>query len=270
VRRPLVLVRGGGDLASGVAARLFRSGFGVVVVEAARPLAVRRLVSFAEAVYVGQVEIEGIRGRLAADPAAAVDIWREGVVPVLVDAAAECRFHLRPVALIDGRMLKGAAENQIAYAPLVVGLGPGFTAGRDCHALVETNRGHHMGRVFWEGSAQPDTGVPELVAGYGVERVLRAPASGVIHSHAVLGTLIGRGQLIAEVGGAALRAPFAGALRGLMHDGSAVQEGTKIGDLDPRGLTEYCFQISDKSLAVGGGVLEALLSRAMIRRALGA
>lgn len=248
---------------------MFRSGFAVVVLETRMPLAVRRLVSFAEAVYAGGIEIEGVRGRLADDVPMAEEILDAGEVPVLVDPEAESRPGLHPMALIDGRMRKLTAENQMAYASLVIGLGPGFTAGVNCHAVVETNRGHHMGRVFWEGGAQPDTGVPEPVAGYAVQRVLRAPASGVLQSHAALGTLIDRGELIARVDGTALHAPFPGALRGLIHDGSEVQEGAKIGDLDPRGLAEYCFQISDKSLAVGGGVLEALLSQPMIRRALG-
>ncbi len=266
---PLVLIRGGGDLASGVAVRLHRSGFGVVVLEIRRPQAVRRLVAFAEAVYARRKEIEGVRSQLAEDVSKVREILAAGEVPVLVDPEAECRAGLRPEALIDGRMLKAPVEDQSGYAPLVIGLGPGFTAGLDCHAVVETNRGHHMGRVFWQGSAQPDTGVPEPVAGYDVERVLRAPANGVLRSYVELGTLIEEGQLIAEVEGMPLRAPFSGALRGLIHDGSEVRMGAKVGDLDPRGLIEYCYQISDKSLAVGGGVLEALLSRAMIRRALG-
>jgi xanthine dehydrogenase accessory factor len=257
-------------LASGVAVRLHRSGFGVVVLETPRPLAVRRLVAFAEAVYAGEKEIEGVRGRLVEDVSMAREVMAAGEVPVLVDPEAACRADLQPAALIDGRMLKVPVEDQSGHAPLVIGLGPGFTAGVDCHAVVETNRGHHMGRVYWEGSAQPDTGVPEAVDGYDVERVLRAPASGVLRSHAKLGTLIEKGQLIADVEGVPLPAPFPGALRGLLHDGSQVRIGAKVGDLDPRGLIEYCGQISDKSLAVGGGVLEALLSRAVIRHALGA
>jgi xanthine dehydrogenase accessory factor len=265
---PLILLRGGGDLASGVAVRLTRCGFAVVVLEIPVPLAVRRLVSFAEAVYAGEIEVEGVRGKRTEDAGAARRILMSGAVPVLVDPGADIRHKLEPDALVDGRMLKTGVETQIGYAPLVVGLGPGFEAGENCHAVVETNRGHRLGRVYWEGRAEADTGVPEPVAGYAVERVLRAPGSGIIRSRTELGALIDQGEVIAEVGGSQLEAPFSGALRGLIHDGVIVEAGEKIGDLDPRGAPEFCYQISDKALAVGGGVLEALLSRRSIRTGL--
>lgn len=268
--RPLILIRGGGDLATGVGVRLSRCGFAVVVLEIREPLAVRRLVSFAEAVYAGEIDVEGVIGRRAEDVGAAKRILLGGEVAVLVDPDAEARHVLEPSVLVDGRMLKEAVEPQMGYAPMVVGLGPGFEVGVNCHAVVETNRGHRLGRVFWEGGAEEDTGVPEPVAGYAVDRVLRAPARGVIRSRARLGTLIDQGEVIAEVGGSPLRAAFRGALRGLIHDGLRVEAGEKVGDLDPRGVVEYCYQVSDKALAVGGGVLEALLSRPSIRAGLGA
>jgi xanthine dehydrogenase accessory factor len=267
--RPLILIRGGGDLASGVGVRLNRCGFAVAVLEIPQPLAVRRLVAFAEAVYAGEIDVEGVRGRKAEDLGAARRILGEGDVPILVDPGAGTRHQLNPDAIVDGRMLKQNVGSQMVTAPLIVGLGPGFEVGVNCHAVVETNRGHRMGRVFWEGRAQRDTGVPEPVAGYAVERVLRAPASGLIISRVALGTVVAQGEVIAEVGGVPLEAAFEGALRGLMHDGLSVEEGEKIGDLDPRGVVEYCYQVSDKALAVGGGVLEALLSQASIRAALG-
>ena len=266
--RPLVLIRGGGDLATGVAARLYRAGFAVLVTEIARPLAIRRLVALAEAVYAGEVRIEDLRGLLVNDAGAGAGALAAGVIPVVIDPTAEARKALQPAALIDGRMLKAQSELGMEAAPLVIGLGPGFTAGENCHAAVETNRGHRMGRVIWDGSTQPDTAVPEAVAGLDVERVLRAPVAGVIHARCGLGTVVKKGERIADIGEAMLRAPFGGVLRGLMHDDLEVEAGAKIGDLDPRGDPGPCFEISDKALAVGGGVLEALLSRPEIRRLL--
>jgi xanthine dehydrogenase accessory factor len=267
---PLVLLRGGGDLATGVAARLWRSGFWVVVTEIAQPLAVRRLVSLAEAVYEGEVVVEDLRGQLAEQASAAHEILVQGSIPVLVDPSAESRHELAAMAIVDARMLKSAPSLSIDSASLMVGLGPGFTAGTDVHAVVETNRGHRMGRAFWEGIAQSDTGVPDAVNGQDVDRVLRAPSAGMFEPLTELGTLIASGASLAEIDGAALIAPFDGALRGLLHGGIEVDAGAKVGDLDPRGDLSICDQISDKSLAVGGGVLEALLSRRTIREQLAA
>jgi xanthine dehydrogenase accessory factor len=267
--RPVVILRGGGDVATGVAARLHRCGFAVVVLEIDRPLAVRRLVALAEAIYADEVEVEGMKGRKVGRVEEIAEAHAAGYVPVMVDPLAECREALAPVALVDARMRKVAPEIGMQAAPLVIGLGPGFEAGVNCHAVVETQRGHHMGRVFWKGSATPDTRVPEAFEGVDVGRVLRAPAEGVLHAEAGLGDVVRRGQILARVESTEVRAPFDGALRGLIHDGLPVWRGDKIGDLDPRKSPAYCREISDKSLAVGGGVLEALLSKAEIRRRLG-
>jgi len=269
MRKPIILVRGGGDLGTGVAARLWRGGFAVLVTEIDRPLAVRRLVALAEAVYAGSVTIEDLRGVRVETPTEAMRALEGGSIPVLIDPGANMRSHVRLDALVDARMTKAPPDLGLDAAPLVIGLGPGFTAEKDCHAIVETNRGHTMGRVFWRGGAATDTRVPEPVGGVDVDRVLRAPGDGMIRALADLGSVVRRGQVIAEVDGTSLQAPFDGALRGLLHDGLIVKKGTKIGDLDPRADPAYCRLISDKSLAVGGGVLEALLSRREIRRALG-
>jgi xanthine dehydrogenase accessory factor len=263
------MIRGGGDLATGVAARLHRCGFDVVVLEIEKPLAVRRLVSLAEAVYSGEVDIEELQGRRIESVAFVESALEEGVIPILVDPLAESRHQLEPVVLVDGRMRKTAPEIGMEAAQLVIGLGPGFTVGHDCHAVVETNRGHHMGRVYWEGSAEPDTTIPEGVANYNLDRVLRSPAAGMFEGKMKLGSIVSEGEVIAVVNGVPLQAPFPGALRGLLHNGLDVETGTKVGDLDPRGEASYCYQISDKSLAVGGGVLEAILSRHEIRALLG-
>lgn len=267
---PAVLLRGGGDLATGVGARLHRSGFNIVVLEVAKPLAVRRLVAFAEAVYRGWTEVEGLEARLVEGVEGIGELYEAGKIPVLVDPEAKIQRQMDFSAIVDARMRKKPSGGSAASSPFLVGLGPGFEAGRDCHAVVETNRGHHMGRVIWEGSAEPDTGVPEPVQGYSVDRVLRAPVSGELRDGLELGMVVGEGQVIARIGEDPLRAPFSGALRGLLHDGLWVETGMKVGDLDPRAEPSYCFQISDKALAVGGGVLEALLSQAEIRRQFGA
>jgi xanthine dehydrogenase accessory factor len=261
----LVLVRGGGDLASGVVYRLHRAGFPGVVTELPHPLAVRRAVAFGEAVYAGQVTVEGIVGRRVPDAAAARDALHGGEVAVLVDREGQSLKTLKPEIVVDARLAKVNLGTTMQDAPLVIGLGPGFTAGMDCHAVVETKRGHTLGRVFWQGSAAPDTRMPEGVAGRAGERVLRAPVGGRVVGRKQIGDQIAEGEIIAEIvadgegTGALLTAPFNGVLRGLIHPATPVTAGMKVGDLDPRGEREYCFSISDKALAVGGGVLEAVL-----------
>ncbi len=256
----LVLIKGAGDLASGVAARLHRCGFPVVMTELAEPLMVRRTVSFGEAVYAGQVEIEAITARHVADVPAARAALAEGVIPVLVDPETTCRHDLRPVVLVDAILAKRNLGTRITDAPLVVALGPGFTAGEDCHAVIETSRGHWLGRVIRQGGALPDTGVPGEIAGVRSGRVLRAPVSGTFMAHAAIGDRIVVGQLVATVDGRELRTGIAGILRGIVRSGLAVSQGLKVGDIDPRAQVEHCFTISDKSYAIAGGVLEAILS----------
>jgi xanthine dehydrogenase accessory factor len=266
---PLVVIRGGGDLATGVAARLARAGFAVAVTELHQPLVIRRTVALAEAVYRGETDVEDLTARRVGSPARARDEIARGIVPVLIDAEAESLSELRPVALVDARMRKQPNELGCRAAALVVGLGPGFIAGEDCHAVVETRRGHRMGRVIWKGPAEADTGSPEALGSQAGRRVLRAPAEGRVDPREEIGARLAEGQLVAEVAGYEVRAPFAGVLRGLIHPEIPVTMGMKIGDVDPRGEVAYCWEISDKSLAIGGGVLEALLSRRDIRRSLG-
>jgi xanthine dehydrogenase accessory factor len=269
----IIIVRGGGDLASGVAVRLRRAGLKLLIVELPQPLAVRRLVSFSEAVYTGTIEVEGVVGRCVATLPAALDVMDCGQIPVMVDPHLQVLQALGNMqagpevgALIDGRMTKRPPELGKQVAPLVIGLGPGFIAGENCHAVVETNRGHNLGRVLWHGSAEADTGIPESVSSRRSERVLRAPADGTLVVHAEIGEHLEAGQVVAEVGGIAIVAPFKGVLRGLLRAGTPVVRNLKMGDLDPRDNPAYCTLVSDKSLAVGGGVLEAILSRPEMRR----
>jgi xanthine dehydrogenase accessory factor len=256
----LAVVRGGGDLGTGVAHRLARSGFTVMVTELAQPLAVRRAVSFAEAVYAGQITVEGITARLADDPMLGMAFTAVGEVPVIVDLADDVIGRMRPAVVVDARLAKRNLGSRREDAPLVIGLGPGFTANQDCHAVVETNRGHNLGRVYWEGSAEADTGLPEAVLGQSGQRVLRAPAEGTFQGHTAIGQAAQPGDVLARVDGQPIVAPFAGVVRGLLHDGVPVMAGMKVGDLDPRGVREYCFLISDKARSIGGGVLEAVLT----------
>jgi xanthine dehydrogenase accessory factor len=266
---PLVLIRGGGDLATGVAARLHRAGFAVVVTELHQPLVLRRTVALAEAVFRGETSVEDLTGRRVGSPARALEEAQRGIIPVLIDPECDSLEELRPVALVDARMRKLPNELGLGAAGLVVGLGPGFVAGEDCHAVVETKRGHRLGRVLWNGPAEADTRVPEAVEGHAARRVLRAPADGAVDTQHDIGALLTEGQVVARVGGVEVRAPFDGVLRGLIHPGLSVPAGTKIGDVDPRGEVSTCLEISDKALAVGGGVLEALLAQRVIRRRLG-
>jgi xanthine dehydrogenase accessory factor len=262
-----VCIRGGGDLASGVAARLVRAGFPVMVLELPEPLVIRRAVAFAEAVYAGEVTIEDLTGRRVDDTDEALVEALGGRVAVLIDPAGASIGALGPAVVVDARILKvNPGDLGLELAPLVVALGPGYTAGVDCHAVIETMRGHHLGRVLWQGAAQPNTGVPGAIGGRTSERVLRAPAAGKVQGRAQIGDRVAAGQAVATVGGAPVVSPFDGVLRGLLHDGVAVAVGYKIGDVDPRGVREHCFTISDKALAVGGGVLEAILAAPQIRR----
>ncbi|MCX6550667.1 MAG: selenium-dependent molybdenum cofactor biosynthesis protein YqeB [Acidobacteria bacterium] len=256
-----VVLRGGGDLATGVALRLYRAGLIVIITELARPLAVRRTVCFSEAVYEGSWTVEGFTATRTATLADAIALADAGGIPVLVAPSLVSLFARSIDVLVDARLIKQAPETDRSVAPLVIGLGPGFIAGHDCHAVVETMRGHTLGRVYWSGSALPDTATPEGDP----RRVLRAPADGEVVPHAEIGDTVGPDQVVAHVGGESVACPFGGILRGLIRPGAVVSRGTKIGDIDPRGSRDHCFLVSDKALAIGGGVLEAILTRASLR-----
>lgn len=252
----VAVVKGAGDLATGVAFRLFKYGIKVIMTEIRQPLAVRRTVSFAEAVYSGSVTVEGVTARLADTVPHALDLLEKGIIPVLVDPEAAVVKIVRPQVLVDARMLKRSPGASIEEAPLVVGLGPGFTAGLDVHAVVETCRGPHLGRVIYSGSAIPDTGIPGPVGGYTRERLLRAPVGGVVLPLCFIGDRVKKGEVVALVGKTQVTAEIPGVIRGMIKEGTRVPKGAKIGDIDPR-ADASCHSISDKALAVGGGVLEA-------------
>lgn len=263
--RALVLVRGGGDLGSGVIYRLHRAGFPVIVTERSLPLLVRRTVAYGEAVLSGEITVGGVTAARAESAALAARMCATSVIPVLVDDDDSALDALSPAVVVDARMEKRNPGTSLDDAPLVVALGPGFSAGVDCHAVIETNRGHDLGRVLWAGPAEADTGEPGAVSGKTHSRVLRAPVDGHVVPQAQIGDRIAAGQTIATVGAEPIVAAFDGVLRGLIHQRVPVTAGMKVGDLDPRAKREHCFTISDKSLAIGGGVLEAVLSAPQVR-----
>jgi xanthine dehydrogenase accessory factor len=262
---PYVLIRGGGDLGSGVVLRLVHCGIPVVVTEIEQPLSVRRLVCFSEAIPEGRMVIEGVEAVHCQSSEQALTLAYKGAVPVLVDPEVEMARSNPPAIWVDARMRKRKPERGMEAAPLVIGLGPGFSAGEDCHAAVETNRGPHLGRVYWQGSTESDTGIPEKVYEYREERVLRAPVSGELICMKNIGDMVTTGMALAEVRQLTVYALFNGVIRGLMRSGVQVERGQKIGDVDPRGDIQLCRQVSDKALAIAGGVLEAILSRPDIR-----
>lgn len=258
MKQKLVLVKGGGDLATGIAHKLFRCGFSVVTTEIAQPTVIRRTVAFAQAVFDGQTVVEGITAELAKIDQA-FDLISQGKVPVLVDPDARCVERLKPWAIVDAIIAKKNVGTYMSQAPIMIGVGPGFTAGQDVHAVVETMRGHNLGRVYLEGTAQPDTGIPGEIGGYTKERLLRAPADGEFQAYCRIGDQVEAGQMLAKVDETAIYAEINGVVRGMLQNGLRVKTGLKVGDIDPRCRPEHCFSISDKARSIGGGVLEALL-----------
>ncbi|PWH15793.1 MAG: EF2563 family selenium-dependent molybdenum hydroxylase system protein [Anaerolineae bacterium] len=255
--RTFILIRGGGDLASGVALRLYHAGFAIAITELPQPLAVRRTVAFSEAVYEGTWTVEDVTAQHVETYQEFQTVLSQRNIPVLVDPDLQRvhAFGLQPAAIVDARLLKQDAPPLTTASPIIIGLGPGFIAGKNCHAVIETQRGHTLGRVYWNGPASPNSGLPEGDP----RRVLRAPQDGLLIGHAQIGEHLEPGQTIAQVNGQAITAPFRGVLRGLIRPGLYVTAGLKIGDLDPRDRREYCFLVSDKALAIAGGVLEAVM-----------
>ncbi|MCJ7694458.1 MAG: selenium-dependent molybdenum cofactor biosynthesis protein YqeB [Anaerolineaceae bacterium] len=257
----LVIIRGGGDLASGVALRLFHSGYKIIIYELPEPLTVRRTVSFSETVFEGEWLVEDVISKLAKSVDEVREIINNDQICVIVDPDGSTMLDLQPEAIIDARMRKTPIIDGIRNSHFLIGIGPGFTAGKNCDAVIESNRGHFLGRVIWEGSAQADTGIPGSVHGIGKERVLYAPCRGNFTGEMIIGEIVKQGQKIGVVNETPIFAPFDGLLRGLIHSGLFVSKGLKIGDVDPRQDISLCKFVSEKALAIGGGVLEALLAK---------
>jgi xanthine dehydrogenase accessory factor len=281
--KPLALIRGGGDLGTGIALRLHRAGWRVLIAELSRPLVIRRAVAFASAIYEGSIEVEGTLGRHVSPDQLAAS-WASDEIPVMIDPDRTRAAQFSPVAVIDAIMAKSNTGTTMGDAPIVVALGPGFLAGVDCHAVVETQRGHNLGRVYYQGAAQPNTGLPGSLGGQDAQRAVHAPVAGVFYAHCRIGdrleagAVIGRmisvdvsltesaaGRLAAidrdasQPLGVVVKTKIGGIVRGVLHDGLKIAVNTKIADVDPRGQAAYCFTVSDKAWAVGGGALEAVL-----------
>lgn len=255
----LIVIRGGGDIATGIGHRLFMAGFKVIVIDIEKPLAIRRKVSFCEAIYNGEIIVEGVKAVLAKNIDEIYKAIDNGVIPVYVDEKGEIINSIKPMIVVDSILAKKNLGTTIDMAPITIGVGPGFEAGVDVDLVVETNRGHFLGKVIYEGKAEDDTGIPGDIIGYSKERVIRAESSGIFKSYYNIGDKVEVGDIICETGGVKIAAKLSGILRGIIHDGLYVKEGLKIGDIDPRGIEEYTYTISEKARAVGGGVLEGIM-----------
>ncbi len=255
-----VLIRGSGDLASGIALRLHRAGFQILMTEISVPTTVRRTVAFSPAVYKGHMQVEDVTGVLCANVKEAKKEILEGRIAILVDEKAQSLYEFQPDVVVDAILAKKNLGTTIHDADFVVGVGPGFTAGVDCHCVVETKRGHYLGRCIWEGSAIANTGIPGLIGGYGLERLIKAPADGIFKGTVEIGAEVKRGDIVGYVGDIPVAVQIDGVVRGLLQDGVEVTKGMKSGDVDPRCAVAHCFTVSDKATAIGGGVLEAILN----------
>lgn len=254
-----IVIKGGGEMASGVAVRLYRAGFrDILLLEVAAPVAVRRRVSFSEAVYDGEQTVEGITAKRVERTEELAETWRAGMLAVAVDPEWKLSRSVQPEAVVDAILAKRNLGTNIGDAPLVVALGPGFVAGRDAHYVVETQRGHNLGRVHASGAAEANTGIPGNIGGFTSERVLRSPVDGVVARCSEIGDMIRAGETVCSVDGTPVRAGIDGVVRGCIREGIAVLAGTKLGDIDPRGDAEYCRTVSEKARALGGAVLETI------------
>lgn len=255
----MIVIKGAGDLASGVAVRLAHCGYPIVMTDLPHPTSIRRTVCFSEAILKGTFTVEDVTAEYAPDIDAIPTIHERKHIAVLADPEAACIKALHPEVVVDAILAKRNLGTKITDAPIVIALGPGFTAGIDCHAVIETMRGHDLGRVILKGAAEPNTGIPGNISGFTTERVLRAPKDGIFVELRRIGDLVERGEPVAEVDGEPIFASIPGVIRGLLPTGTPVQKGMKSGDIDPRGLLNHCYTVSDKARAIGGGVLEAIL-----------
>ena len=258
-RKEVVIIKGAGDIASAVAHKLFRSGFNVVMTEIEKPTFLRRQVSFATCIYEGEWQVEGVRAVRGSNLQSILQILDSNCIAVLIDENCEIKKEFDNHIVIDGIIAKRNTGTKLNDAPLVIGLGPGFTVGIDVHVVVETNRGHNLGRILMEGQAEADTGEPGNINGYSKERVLRAPTNGVVTHYKRIGDLVAKDEVIAYINEAEVKAPITGIMRGLIQQGLLVSKGLKIGDIDPRGELCYVNTISDKGRCIAGGVLEAIM-----------
>jgi len=257
------VIKGGGDIGSGVAASLYAAGFTVVILECADPTAVRRTVAFSTAVSEGFIEIEGTTAKKTEinEVAPRIGVEKLDFIPVLIDETWRSVSRFKPHILIDAIVNKHNHGTAMADAPFVVALGPGFEAGKDCHAVIETNRGHNLGRIIYSGPAEENTGKPGSINGASIERIMRTRVEGVFRTDKRIGDIVKKGDIVGHLGNITFRAQIGGVIRGLLPDNFKAKFYTKLGDIDPRGDRSFCYSISDKSRAIGRAVLEAVMRR---------
>lgn len=255
----IIIVRGGGDLGTGVAYRLFKSGYKVVILDIEEPLTIRRNVSFSEAIYSEEIVVEGVQAVLAKDKEQIYQAIDYGFIPVYIDPKGKIISEIKPFAVVDCIVAKKNLGTTKSLAPITIGVGPGFEAGVDVNLVIESKRGHNLGKVIHKGMAEPNTGIPGDTMGFREERIVRAGASGKIENFYKIGDMVEEEDILCEIDGVKTYAQISGILRGMIKDGIYVKEGLKIGDIDPRGIREYAFTISDKAMAIGGGVLEGIM-----------
>ncbi|MBS4534570.1 EF2563 family selenium-dependent molybdenum hydroxylase system protein [Clostridium sp. D2Q-14] len=259
IRDKLAVIRGAGDIATGIGHRLYRSGFNIIFLDTDAPTVVRRKVAFAEAVYNGEITVEGLKGKLASNKDESLKLLEEGILPIIIDPKGKSIKELEPKVVVDAILAKKNLGTNRDMAEVVIGVGPGFEAGKNVDAVVETKRGHMLGKVILEGKPEPNTGIPGNILGYTDERVLKGNNSGNIKVLKNIGSIVKKGEVVASIDGVDVMAKIDGVIRGMIRDNYPVKLGMKIGDVDPRGEEKYCYLISDKARAVGGGVLEAIL-----------
>ena len=262
----MILVRGGGDIATGSIYKLYQCGYKILILETQQPTAIRRKAAFCAAVYDGSACVEAVTCRKIDTMEACESAWEKGEIPLMVDPKAQILSAVRPEVVVDGILAKKNLGTNRNMAPLTIGLGPGFFAGTDVDYVIETMRGHQLGRIITKGCALPDTGVPGIIGGYGMERVIHAPASGIICVNAQIGDLVEAGEVLAVIGKTQVKASITGVLRGIIRDGFLVHEGLKIADIDPRKeQKENCDTISDKARCIAGSVLEVVVRHGVKR-----
>lgn len=255
----LVIIRGGGDLATGIGHRLFMAGFQIIILEVEKPLAVRRTISFSEAIYIGEATVEGVKSIFCKNLCTLMDVLNDRNVPVIIDPNGKIIDTLKPMAVVDCIMAKENLGTHKDMAPITIGIGPGFNAGEDVDLVIESNRGHNLGRVIHKGYAESNTGIPSSINGISEGRIIRATEDGIIKWNVNIGDMIKENVIIGNITGTEIRSKIKGKIRGLIKDGIYVNKGLKIGDIDPRGEEIDVNTISDKARAIGGGVLEGIL-----------
>ena len=255
----IVLIKGAGDLATGIAYRLKKSGFDIVMTEIDNPTTVRRTVAFSQAIFDNEIEIEGIKGIKVNNINEIHKEIKKGNIPIIIDKEANIIKKLKPKVVVDAIIAKKNLGTSINDAPIVIGVGPGFEAKKDCHLVIETKRGHYLGKVIEEGSAIPNTGVPGDIGGYTKERIIRASSNGKIRPVVKIGDYVKKDEVVAYIDGVEVLAEIDGIVRGMLQEGIEVFKGMKSGDIDPRCEKDHCFTISDKARSIGGGVLEAIM-----------